>query len=95
MILSDHIDRISDDIDMKPGPLIKIDKKSKTTSKKFGDEAMSKHFDGIAIFPVYSQFEAIWKPEFELIVFIITFCFTRTKNRGKKSLTQLSHHCLV
>ena len=34
--------RTSDDIDIKLGPVTKFDKRNKTTSKKFNDEAMSK-----------------------------------------------------
>ena len=36
-----HNSRISDDIDMKLGPVTKLDKKNKTTSKKFDDDVMS------------------------------------------------------
>ena len=41
MILSDDIDRTSDYIDMKLGPVTKFDKKNKTTTKKIGDDVMS------------------------------------------------------
>ena len=33
--------RTSDDTDMKLGPVTKLDKRSKTTSKKLGDDVMS------------------------------------------------------
>ena len=36
-----HNSRASDDIDMKLGPVTKLDKKNKTTSKEFGDNVMS------------------------------------------------------
>ena len=44
-------------MDMKFGPVTKIDKRNKTTSKKFDDDVMSEKFDVIDIFPIYGQ---IW-----------------------------------
>ena len=49
-------DRTSDDIVMKLGPVTKLDKRSKTTSKKW-------RCDVIAIFPIYGQFGTIRKPD--------------------------------
>ena len=46
---------------MKHGQVTKIDKKNKTTSKKFDDNVISKTCDVIVIFTTYSQFGAIWK----------------------------------
>ena len=54
---------------MKLGPVIKFDKRSKTKSKKIDDNAMSENCDVIAIFPIYSQFGAIWKPDFGCTVY--------------------------
>ena len=70
-----HNSRTSDDIDMKFGPVTKLDKRNKTTSKKSGDR--------------------IPDTESEKVMFsvIVTFCLTKTENRTKKSLTQLSHYC--
>ena len=42
----------SDDIDTKLGSVTKLDKTSKTTSKKFDDDAMSENCDVVAIFPI-------------------------------------------
>ena len=53
---------------MKLGPVTKIDKKNKTTSKKFDDDVMSRNCDVIAIFPIYGQFGAIWNPDSGCIV---------------------------
>ena len=39
---------------MKLGPVIKPDKRNKTTSKKFDDDVTSKNFDVIAIFSICS-----------------------------------------
>ena len=48
---------------MKLGPVTKINKRNKTTSKKFDDEVMSVNCDVFVIFPIYSQIEAIRKPD--------------------------------
>ena len=53
---------------MKLGPVTKLDTKNKTTSKKFDDDIMSENCDIIAIFPIYGQFGAIWKPDSRCIV---------------------------
>ena len=41
---------------MKLGPVTKLDKRNKTTSKKFDDDVMSTNRDVIVIFPIYGQF---------------------------------------
>ena len=82
---------------MKLGPVTKLDKKNKATSKKF--DGMSANCDVIAIFPIYGQLGVIWKPDSEHIVcktyipLKVTFYLTKTGNRTNKSLTQLSHYC--
>ena len=48
---------------MKLGPVTKLDKKNKTTLKKFDDGVMSESCDVIPIFLVFGQFGAIWKPD--------------------------------
>ena len=53
---------------MKLGPVTKLDKTNKTTSKKFDDDVMSKNCDIIIIFPIYGQFGAIWKLDSARIV---------------------------
>ena len=63
-----HSSGASYDIDMKLGPVTKLDKKNKATSKKFDDDFMSENFDVIVIFPIYGQFGAVWKPEAGCIV---------------------------
>ena len=60
--------RTSDDIDMKLGPVTKLDKRNKTILKKTDDDVMLGNCDIILIFPIYSQFRAIWKPDFGRIV---------------------------
>ena len=49
-----HNSRTNDDIDMKLAPVTRVDKRNKTTSKKFDDDGMSRNCDIITIFPIYS-----------------------------------------
>ena len=83
--------RASDDIDMKLGTVSKLDKRNKTTLKRFENDVMSKNYDVITIFLIYDQFGLIRKPDSRRIVG--NFYLTKTENRTKKSLTQLSHYC--
>ena len=53
---------------MKLGQVTKFAKRNKATSKKFNNDAMSENCDVIAVFPIYYQFEAIWKPDSRRIV---------------------------
>ena len=63
-----HKSVISDDIDMKLGPITKLDKIKKTTSKKIDDDFMSPNCDVIVIFRIYGQFGAFLKPNSGRIV---------------------------
>ena len=84
---------------LKLEPIIELDKRNKTTSKKFDDDVMWVNCDVIVIFSIYDQFGAIRKPDSGCIVcksyiFIeATLYFTETESRTKKSLTQLSQSC--
>ena len=83
---------------MELGLLTKLDKRNKATSKKIDDDIVSENCDVIAIFFfIYGQFGAIRKPDsgpVELMFsLIVTFYLTKTENRTKKPLTQLSHYC--
>ena len=80
---------------MRLGPVTKIDNITKTTSKKFNDDVILENYDVIAIFSIYSQFGATWKSNSvkRIFLLIVTFYLTKTENRTKKSLTQLSHYC--
>ena len=53
---------------MKLVSITKIDKKNKTTSKKFDDDVISESCDIIPIFPIYGQFGAIRKLDSRRIV---------------------------
>ena len=53
---------------MKLGPVTKLDKRNKKTSKKFDDDVMSENYDVIFIFLIFGQFGAIRKPDSGCIV---------------------------
>ena len=44
---------------MKLGPVTKLDKRNKTTSKKFDVDVMSENCDVIVIFRIFDQFGAV------------------------------------
>ena len=71
---------------MKVGPEAKVDKRNKTTSKKFDDDVMSKIVTSLLFFNL--------QPICRKLIFslIVTFYLTKTENGTKKSLTQLSHY---
>ena len=48
---------------MKLGPVIKLDKRSKTTSKKFDVDVMLENYDIIVIFQIFGQFGAVRRPD--------------------------------
>ena len=52
-----HNSRTSDDIDMKLGPVTKLDKRNKITSKKFDSDVMSANCDVIFIFLFLANLE--------------------------------------
>ena len=59
-----HNSRTSDDIDMKLGPVTKLDKRNKTTSKKFDVDVMLENCDVIVIFWIFGQFGVVQRPDF-------------------------------
>ena len=54
------IKRNCHDIDMRLGPVTKLDKGNKITSKKFHNDIMSENCDTTDTFPIYCQFGTIW-----------------------------------
>ena len=58
-----HNFRTSDDINMKLGPVTKLDKKNNTTSENFDDDVMSGNCDVIIIFRIFGQFGAVRRPD--------------------------------
>ena len=67
---------------MKLGPETKLDKRNKTTSKNFDEDVMSADCDVIVIFPIFSQFGPIRKPDSQRTL-KVTFYLTKTENRTK------------
>ena len=58
-----HNSRTGYDIDMKLESVTKLDKRNKTTSKKFDVNVMSKNCDIIVIFRIFGQFGAVRRPD--------------------------------
>ena len=54
---------------MKFGPVTKLDKRNKTTSKKINDDVLLENCDAIIIFLIYGLFGAIRKPDSGYIVY--------------------------
>ena len=84
---------------MKLGPVTKLDKRYKTTSKKDYNDVMSGNCGfSIVIFPTYGQFGAIRKPDSGRIA-CETYLFNNSNLQKQKTelnnrfLTQLSHYC--
>ena len=85
-----HNSRNSDDIDMKPGPVTKLDKRNKTKSKKYHKIVTSLSFFGFLANLEQSGGRISETESAKVILSVIrTFCLTETENRTKKSLTQL------
>ena len=79
---------------MKSGPVSKIDKKYNGNE----NDVMSANCDIIVISQIYDQFGSFCKPNSGRMVLLafslkVTLNLTKTENRTKKSLTQLSYHC--
>ena len=85
---------------MNLGPVTKFDKRNRKNSKKFDGDAMSENSDVIVIFRIFGQFGVVRRWDFGTesakVIFSlkVTFGITKTENRTKKSLTQLSHYCV-
>ena len=94
-----HNSRTSDDIDMKLGLLTKFDKKKITTSKKLTMTSCRKIVTSLSFFGFLANLEhsrgRILDPESAKVMFsvIVAFCLTKTGNRTKKYLTQVSRYC--
>ena len=83
---------------MKLGPLTQLAKKNKTTSKPFDDDVMLANVMSLSFlefWPIWSSPEIGFRTESAEVMFsvIVTFYLTKTENRTKKSLTQVSHYC--
>ena len=94
-----HNSRTGADIDMKHGPVTKLDKRNKTTSKKMMVTSFQEHVTSLSFFGFLANLEQsrdrIPDTESAKVMFsvTVTFCRTKTENRTEKPLTQLSHYC--
>ena len=57
-----HNPRTSDGIDMKLGPVTKLDKRNKITLRNFDDDVVTINCGVIVILPIYAQFDSIRMP---------------------------------
>ena len=64
-----HNSRISHDIDIKLGPVTRLDRGNTSTSKKIDDDVMSTDCDVIVFFLIYGQFATIRKPDSRCMVY--------------------------
>ena len=84
---------------MKIGPVNKLDKRNKKTSKKLTLTSCRKIVKSLSFFGFLANLEQSGdrNPDTESAKFmlsvIVTFCLTKTENRTKNSLTQPSHYC--
>ena len=83
-----HNYRTSDDIDMKVGPVIKLDKTNKTTSKKIDADVMSENCDVIVIFQIFCPFGEIQRPDSGHIV-CKSYDFSYVLQKLKRELKNL------
>ena len=56
--------RTGDDIDMKLGPVNKLEKRNKTTAKKFEFDVMSENCDVSVMFRIFGHFGAVRRPDY-------------------------------
>ena len=77
---------------MKLGSVTKLDKRKETKSKKFDDDFISKIVTSLSFFQFTANFEQSGSRIPEAYLFIVTSYLSKTENRIKKSLTQLSHY---
>ena len=54
---------------MKLGPVTKLDKRNKTTTRKIDDGFILTNCDVIVIFQIFGQFETIWKSDCRCIFY--------------------------
>ena len=64
-----HNSRTNHDNNMNLGPVTKLDRKNRVTSKKFNIDVMSSNCDVIFFIPIYGQVAAIWKLDSQRMVY--------------------------
>ena len=84
MKVNSHNSRTSDVIDIKFGPVTKLDKKNNTVSQIFDNDVLWQTMTSLSFFRFMANLEHS---------LTVTFYLTKPGNRTKKSLTQFSHIC--
>ena len=77
---------------MKIGPVTKLDKRNKTTSKKPDDDVMSENCDVIDIFRIFGQFRAVRRPDSRHKVCKSYFSINSNLLSWKKRKTKQTKH---
>ena len=96
-----HNSRTSDDIDMKYGPVTKLDKRKKTTPKNLTLTSCQKIVTSFSFFGFLANLEQsggrIPDTESTKVMFSIIgiFSFAKAETRTKKPLTQLCSHTIA
>ena len=70
---------------MKLGPVTKLDKKIKKTSKTFDHDIIPANCDAIVIFPIFGEFTEIRKPDSGRIIYK-TYIFIKSNLLCYKNL---------
>ena len=72
---------------MRLGPVTKLDKKNKTTSKNIDGDVISVNFDAILVFLIYGQSGAIWQTHSGCLV-CETYIFVKSSLLSYKNWKQ-------
>ena len=95
-----HNSRTSNDIVIKLGPVTKLDKRNRATSKKFDDDFVLTNYNVVVFFFRFmanlehsgTRILDAWSITFTFPL-IVTLYLTKIENRTKKSQAQLSYYC--
>ena len=92
-----HNSRTSNDIDVKLGPVTKLEKKNTAISKKSDDSVLSEFMTSLSLFGFIANLKQFRSRRPDVLSvnltfsLTVTFCLTKSENRTKESLTQLSN----
>ena len=75
---------------MKLGPVSKLEKRNKITSREFDDDVMSVNCEDIVIFSIYSQFGAVQNLISGQLQFVVTYIFINSNILSYKNTNALS-----
>ena len=89
-----HNFRVSNDIDMKCGPVIKLDKRNTATSKNLTMVSCRQIVTSLSFFQFMANLEQSRSCKICKIYIFINLYLTKTENRIEESLKRLSYYCL-